>query len=74
MFERIEPVVGIFIKASTAGEDNKSNFSITENRQFISLLEQAVATFAEGNLAIGGVLDPLDLYFPSSTFLLRTPF
>ena len=59
------PVVRILVKAAFVGENNQCNFSITKNRELIGLLEQTIAAFAESNLTVGCVLDPLDLN-PSS--------
>jgi len=39
------PNTSKFIEFATARENDKGNFSITENRQFISFLEQTISSF-----------------------------
>lgn len=58
-------VVSILVETAAAGEDDESNFSITEHRQLISFLQQPVSSLAEGHLPIGCVLNPLYLNFSS---------
>lgn len=52
--------------ASTAREHDNGDLGIAENGELIGLLEEAVSSFRVSNLAIGGVLYPLDLDLTSS--------
>lgn len=61
-------VVSELIDAAAAGEDNESNFSLTEYRQFIGFLQQPIPPLAKCHLPIRVVLDPLYLYLPSPHF------
>lgn len=65
-----KPVIGVFIETATAGEDYERYFSVTEHRQLVGFLEQPIPALAEGDLPVGGVLDPLDLDFAPSRFPL----
>ena len=65
----ILPVVGVLVETTASGEDDKSNLSATQDRELISFLEQTIASFAESDLAIRGVLYPLYLYLPSPYLL-----
>ena len=58
-------VVGVLVEASSAGEDEERDFSVSEHGEFVGLLEQPVHSLAEGHLSIRCVLDPLYLYLPS---------
>ena len=66
-----KPVVGILIKTATAGKDDKSNFSITQDGQLVGFLQQPIAALTEGHLPVCCVLYSLYLNFASSTLLLR---
>jgi len=49
------------IELATVGEDNESNLSITEDREFISLLEQPIPPLCKCHLTVYLVLNPLQL-------------
>lgn len=53
-------------KLSGAREDDQAYFRIAQHGQLVSFLQQPVPTFGEGDLSTGGVLDPLDLDFPTA--------
>lgn len=55
------PVTGIFIQAASGREDDQSDLSVAEDGELVGLLQQPIPALAEGHLAAGGVLDPLDL-------------
>ena len=55
------PVVGVLVEAAAAGEDDEGDLGLAEHRELVRFLEEAVATLAEGDLPVGGVLDALDL-------------
>lgn len=54
-----------FIELASVREDDKSNFSITQNRKFISLLKQTISSLCKRYLSIYFVLDSLQFYSPS---------
>lgn len=59
-----------FIEFATSGEDDQSNFSITQNGELISLFKKSISSFCECNLSIYFVLYLLQLYSsPSHSFL-----
>ena len=55
------PVVGVLVEAAPAGEDDERHLGVAEDGELVSLLEEPVATLAEGDLPARVVLDPLDL-------------
>jgi len=57
----ISPVVGVFVEAAAAGEDDERDLGVAEHRELVRLLEEAVAALAEGDLPVRRVLDALDL-------------
>ena len=64
---------GVFKELSFVGENNQSNFSITENRDFMSLLQQTSFPFGESNLPVYFVLNSFQLNPTSSHFYNPTP-
>lgn len=54
------------IELAMGREDEKSNLSITEHRELLSLLEQPRTPLAEGHLPVHRVLDPLHLSLSAS--------
>lgn len=54
------------------GEDYDSDLSITQHRQLLRLLQQTGPAFAEGDLPVDGVLDPLHLHL-ATHHLCRQP-
>lgn len=61
--EKSGPVIGVLVEAAAAGEDDERDLGVAEHGELVGLLEEAVPALAEGDLAIGGVLDSLDLDF-----------
>ena len=59
-----------FIEFAIARENDKGNFSITENKQFISFLEQTISSFRESYLPIYFVLYYLQFNSSSSRLSL----
>lgn len=58
------------IQLATVGEDNKGNLSITEDREFISLLEQTIPPLCKCHLTVYLVLNPLQLHLsPTHVFI-----
>ena len=55
------PIVGVLVEAAPAGEDDERHLGVAEDGELVSLLEEPVATLAEGDLPARVVLDPLDL-------------
>lgn len=64
----MRPVVGVLIEPSAAGEDDEGDLGIAEHGELVGLLEEAIPAFAEGDLAIGGALNSLDLNLASPIF------
>lgn len=62
------PKTGEFIKFSCAWKNYNANFCITQNGQFLGLLQQSTAPFRERYLPATGVLNLLNLYLYSSHF------
>lgn len=60
------PFIGVFIESATARENNERDLDVTQHRQFICFLEQAIPSLAEGDLTARVVLDSLDLYLSST--------
>lgn len=54
---------------SSAGEDDEAYLSITQHREFMSLLEEPNTAFWEGNLPVRPVLDLGDDYLSPSHYL-----
>lgn len=54
------------IKLATVRKDDKGNFSITENRQFISFLQKPISSLSKCHLPVYFVLNSLQLNSPSS--------
>lgn len=61
------------IELATVGEDNEGNLSITEDREFISLLEQTIPPLCKCHLTVYLVLNPLQLHL-SPTHVFNTCF
>lgn len=64
---------------ASAGEHNNRNLGIAENGELVGLLEKAIASFGVSDLAVGGVLYPLDLDLSTShscclLYLLLLPY
>jgi hypothetical protein len=55
------PCAAELVELAAAGEDDERDLGVAEHGQLVGLLEEAVATLAEGDLPVGGVLDALDL-------------
>ena len=66
--EREPAGAGELIKLAAARENNESNFSITENGEFISFLHQTISSLGESHLSINLVFDSLQLHFSSPHF------
>ena len=49
-------------KLAGAGENNEGEFGVTEDGKVMGFLHQTAATFREGNLTTGDVIDFADLY------------
>lgn len=54
---------------SGTGKNENQNLRIAENTELVSLLEKTFASLGVGDLAIGRVLNSLDLDLPSRHFL-----
>lgn len=67
--ELIPRATAEFIELSSIGEDDESNFSITENRKLISFLQKPIPSFCKSHLPVDLVLYSLKLN-SSSTHLL----
>ena len=52
---------GELVELAAVGEDDERDLGVAEHRELVRLLEQAVATLAEGDLPVRRVLDVLDL-------------
>jgi hypothetical protein len=48
------------------GENDYSNFSLTQHRELLSLLKKPCSALAEGNLPVHRVLNPLQLNLSTS--------
>lgn len=59
-----------FIEFATTGEDNKSNFSITQNRELVCLFEESIPSLGKGHLPIYLVFNSLQLHPPSSHYYI----
>lgn len=68
--EKIPRTAAELIEFTTVGEDDKSNLSITKNRELISLLQQTISSFCKGYLSIYLILNSLKLHSPSSHLLI----
>lgn len=62
------PRTGELIELASIREDYDSNFSITEDGELLSLLEQPRTSFGECNLPAVCILDPLYLNLPPPHF------
>ena len=58
---KLPRISGVLKEFPLMGEDNKGNFSITENRDLMSFLEKTSSSFGECHLSIDLVLYPLQL-------------
>jgi len=56
----------VLVEFASAGEHNNRNLGIAENGELVGLLEKAIASFGVSDLAVGGVLYPLDLDLSTS--------
>jgi len=56
----------VLVEFASAGEHNNRNLGVAENGELVGLLEKAIASFGVGDLAVGGVLYPLDLDLSTS--------
>lgn len=59
------PSAAELIELATTGENDEGHLSITENRKFISFLEQTISSLWESHLAVDLVFDPPQLHSPS---------
>lgn len=59
------PDAGEIVNLAGAGEDDKSNLGVTENRKLFSLLDQTVSSLRESDLTTVDILNLLNLN-PSS--------
>lgn len=59
------PSTAELIELATTGENDEGHLSITENRKFISFLEQTISSLWESHLAVDLVFDPPQLHSPS---------
>jgi len=57
-----------FIEFATVREDDKGNFSITEDREFISFLKETISSLSKCDLPVDFVLYPLQLHSSSPHF------
>ena len=55
------PCAAELVELAAAGEDDERHLGVAEDGELVSLLEEPVATLAEGDLPARVVLDPLDL-------------
>lgn len=53
-------------KAAGRGEHDQCKINVTQNCNFIGLFDEAISTFREGDLKVGGVFYFLDGEFASS--------
>lgn len=67
-------MTGKLINLSRGREDEKSNFSIAEDRQLESLLQKPISPLGEGHLPVCWVLYSLQLHFSSPHLLSLLPF
>lgn len=64
--KRKRPFGGEFIELSLRGENDKANFSITQHRELLSLLQKPCSPLAEGNLPMHRVLNSPQLNLSTS--------
>lgn len=62
------------VQLSSIGEDDKSNLGIAKNGKLIGFLQKSVPSLCKSHLPVDLVLDPLQLYPPSSHFSLFLSF
>lgn len=60
------PRAGKFVELAGAGENDDSDIGVTQNGEFLGLLEQPSTTFGERDLTAVEVVDPLNLNFTSA--------
>jgi hypothetical protein len=60
------PFGGEFVELSMGGENDNSNFCITEHGELLGLLKKPCSALAEGNLPVHRVLNPLQLNLSTS--------
>lgn len=61
-------VAGEVTETAGRGEHDKSNINVTEDRQFIGFLNEAIAPFGEGHLPVCVVFYPFYLKLNSSHY------
>ena len=63
-------ISGVLKEFAFVGEDNNSNFSITQDRDLVGFLQQSISPFGKCHLPVDLVLYPLQLNpTPSHDFL-----